>query len=82
MDKTANGLSGGKLVPDGNNVAFIPGAGGNGSGILYQTLANGFTFAAGNTYTFEAWVAMPLIVAPANASVPARTKKICNRKGP
>ena len=62
----SNGLGGGLLVPNGNNVAFVPGAGGAGAGTFVQTLGNGITFQSDTTYTWELYIAMPKVVTAAN----------------
>jgi hypothetical protein len=55
----ADGLSGGKIVPDGTKAALSPNAI-SGTGTLAQTLAS-TVWTLGNTYTFEFWVGVPLV---------------------
>jgi hypothetical protein len=52
----ADGLSGGRIVPDGTNAADAP-SGLSGSGGLQQT--TNIPFTVGNTYSFIFWVGLP-----------------------
>ena len=53
----SDGLSGGRIVPDGTNAAIAPSPGISGSGSLAQTTS--VQFQVGNTYVFDFWVGMP-----------------------
>lgn len=48
----SNGLTGGKIVPDGTQAAFMQAGGSNSQRITETTTA---TFVAGQTYTLTAW---------------------------
>lgn len=52
----SDGLSGGKLVPDGKNASYAP-TGEAGSGNLAQNTS--LIYKAGNTYTLDFWVGLP-----------------------
>jgi hypothetical protein len=53
----ADGLSGGRLVPDGTHAAFMPSNGIAGSGNIQQSTST--KWVAGNNYTFSFFVGLP-----------------------